>query len=268
MSPLYLFSHIAAPFIVGLLQIGLAVAIWRKKEGKDASNRLFALVVLSVAGWAIGTTFWHAYFFVGNLRFATTLTYFAAGCIPYFFLLFTLNFPSERLRVSWKDIFLITIPLAIGLSFVLLDSVIRGSQEVVQKDIALIPAKGYLTYSILIVGYFSLAFRTLLKKFRTTKGLLYTQVQHIFLATFLPTCIGVMTNLILPVSLSGQYMWLGPVATLLLFILIVRSMRKQRLFDLKIIQHGNRFLALVPQDEAEKVGFIIGHEPYLVVGSK
>ena len=256
MSLSYLLLRVGAPFVVGLLQIGLAIAIYRKKGGQGKSNLFFSLTVLSVAFWAIGTAMWQAFPFIDRIYISTTLTYFAASCIPYFFLLFTLNFPAERLRISRKELFLITIPVIIALLFILPDQVIGGANRVYESD-TLIPAKGYGVYSLLISGYFVFAFINLYKKFCTTKGLLLTQVKRIFWATFLPTCIGITMNLLLPISLSAQYMWVGPVSTLILFFVIYNSMRRNMLFKLLIIQHEGKFFALMKQEEAKALGFSV-----------
>src|SRR3989344_3994027 len=251
MSSIYLL-RVGAPFIVGLLQIGLAVAIWRRKGGRDASNRLFALAILSIAVWAFAIALWDASPLIGFVDFSSTLAYFSASFIPYFFLLFTLNFPAERLRIPKKELFILTIPLIITLLFVLTPyQVIREGGGNVYVDPVLVPAGGDSTYGLFIVGYFLFAFSQLFRKYRSVKGVFRTQAKHILWGMAFPTCVGITADLFFPVFVSSNYFWVGIIATLWLFITVTHSMRTQRLFDLKILEYQGKLLALVKPEEAK-----------------
>ncbi|TSC77603.1 MAG: hypothetical protein G01um101433_520 [Parcubacteria group bacterium Gr01-1014_33] len=261
MSPLYLFSQIAAPFIVGLLQIGLAIAIWRKKGRQDASNILFALTVLSISFWCFAVALFNYAPLFGYIEIFSTLSYIAASFIPYFFLLFTFNFPSEKLRISRKELLLLTIPFVITLLLSFFPyKIVREVRQFSPENSIVIPGSGQVTYSLFLIGYFLYAFFNLFRKYHTTKGVLKTQVVHIALATLVPTFIGITTDFFFVIFIAVQYNWIGPVSTIFLFLLILYSMRKWRLFNLLIIQHGNRFLALVPSKEAKSLGFCVGYK--------
>lgn len=250
---------IIGPTFTGMVNLVLGVSIYRKKENRDWSNTLFALILISIFIWALAEALSVSFSVARDIYIVEIISYISAGLIAYFFLSFTFTFPSEDITLPKKDIVLLTAPLAIAVFLTLSGFVVRDVSPVSNYK-TIIYGSGYLAYGFYIVSYFIFAFRNIIYKYSKSKGLIRTHTKYLLMSTIIPTAIGITTNLLFPTFGYFQLMWFGPLTTIILASLIFLAMRWHRLFNVKVILCEGQYLALVKKGELskEEINFLIG----------
>jgi len=195
----------------------------------------FAISVLTVALWTFTMIVYRAAGEENSLLWVKIL-YFSASLIPFTFLYFTLLFPSEKFTIPKSKIWLIAIPPASVIFFVLFpnlvikDVLLQNGQE---KHIIFGPL--YPFYSIYISTYFGWALFNLFKKYKNSAGALRTQINYILTGTLISIVLGSAFNLVLPTLGNFRFNWLGQVATLVMVFFITYAIIKKQLFEIKVV---------------------------------
>lgn len=245
----WLYLPILGPAIAGISNFILGISVYRTKQKSDASNIIFTLFIWSVFCWVISIAIFLFSPWTGLAHFTAPLQYVAAAILLYFFLLFSFNFPAEELCLSKMDMLILAVPSAIAISLALFPGQIVQDFYLAHGRNAYTVGSAYAAYAFYIIGYFALAFANLIRKYLHAQGVIKIQIGHIFLGVLIPAVIGVVINLLFPWYGFWHYNWIGPTGTLIFVFLIWWSMRKYRLFGLKIILFENKYLALVKKGE-------------------
>ena len=82
-------------FIIAALNL-LFGFIVTKRNSRRAANRVYALVVIAAAAWAVGLAGFRITGDLGIALWWARIYYVAAALIAYFFLLFSIMFPYQR----------------------------------------------------------------------------------------------------------------------------------------------------------------------------
>lgn len=251
--------QIGGPMATGVVNFVLGLAVFRKKEWKDHSNLLFGLVFISVFLWNITLALFQ-FIPSGSLSYFMGLILYSSVCfIPYFFLLFVLTFPSEKINIQKKELILLTIPLGITIILTLAGFVLRDVEQTGSyKTITF--GGGYFTFGLYLISYFIFAFINLTRKYLKSYGLIRTHTKFLLISIAASAIIGLTTNLILPIFGYFQFMWVGTLATVIMVLGVIWTMRRYRLFNVKVILRESQYLALVKNEDLsrEEIDFLIG----------
>jgi two-component system phosphate regulon sensor histidine kinase PhoR len=209
-----------------------------RRNYKDKINLLFFFVLLAVSFWTIGMIFYRGIKDISLSVIFARILYFSATFIPIAFLYFVFNYSKVQVGIF------INIILILFFSYIALISILPNF---LIKDVIVVPGKEkiiifdnrlHLLYALYIILYFSVSFYLLFKFLLRSKEfseLTRVQVYYLFLGTIIPTVIGVISNLILPLLGYFELNWLGQIGVISLVILLGYAVLKYQLFNIKII---------------------------------
>lgn len=208
------------------------------KNKKSATNKLFAYLCLSIFFWAMGTWLYQkapaeSCFFWARLDYAF------ATFMGTSLLLFAITFPSERLTISFKKIFLIFLPNF----FIFFITLLPGGliREIIysreQANMIVFNSKFFPIYAIYYLLYLGIANLIFLKRYLSSTGELKSQMFYLILGILPPTIVGLMVNLIFvsPWINNFDYDWLGPLWPILIPIFFSWAIFKHHLMNVRVM---------------------------------
>jgi signal transduction histidine kinase len=226
------------PIIIALtflanITIGLFVYF---NNPKSWSNRLLALLALIFSLWTVSNylallpnseatrIFWVRAVMVitSPMGLATFLMAFA--------------FPNEKLIIQKKWLY-ISLSLALTTAFVSATPfVFESLTNLPNNNFTLKPGLGILFFAVNHIGLTVLGLIILYKKFRTSKGILKTQLLYFLLGNVLTLTLITLTNFVAVAFLGTiQYTFVGPTFTLFQVGFISYAMIKKRLLDIRFV---------------------------------
>lgn len=223
MDPIFL-------LFIPLIQIIIGVVVFRKNP-RNALNWSFALLMISIAGWAIPNML----FDIIPAELATLnsrLNFFAASMIVSSLLTFSISLDPK------KNNSLIFGPIILGLAFGLFSLTPAIEEYVidVSGEYAGHYGWGHPIYAGYIFSFVILILFTLVDTLRRSKGVERYKIGYILLGTFLSIAVGITTNLIIPLASDVRNMRaVGPTGTIFFTILSSYAILKYRFFDIRVV---------------------------------
>lgn len=222
-------------FIVSIITSYLSFLIIRDKPKYD--NSVFTLFILSVAFWALGLAFFNM---SSDYELSTAMVkfyYISAAAIPLFFNLFALSFPTKKKNLILYQNILISLFVIISLLIIFYPNFIINNiiSESKSKTVVL-ELKSYFVYSIYFVSLMIFSYINLLKSFFENKKdpEMAKRIKYISIGTLIPFLFGMYFDLILPVF-NYEYIWIGPIAALMVVFVVLYSIQKFKLFNTKVV---------------------------------
>lgn len=204
---------------------------------KTATNIIYSAFVFSVAVWALGLALFILDSDLGRSVIIANIYYVAAAAIPAFFLYFSVSFLEDRFRLTLKNIFIL-LPIVVLSGILLYDNhflVVLIEQAGWGKN-AVLHYGHYSIYVVYFLMYVSVAYYVFFKRYRmfnTAEERL--QLKFIIGGTSVAFLLGMAFNLFLPFVGDYQYIWLGPVFTLIMVASIGYAITRHHLFDMKVV---------------------------------
>ena len=221
-------------FTVSLITSYLSLLIIRDKAKYD--NTVFALFILSVSFWALGVAFFNLSTDINISESIVKFYYTAAASIPLFFILFSLSFPYKNKNISVYQntaigIFAILALLIVFYPGFIINKIILGEHNKVILDL-----KTYSIYFAYFIFLMVCSYINLLKSYFKNRDNpdMAKRIKYISIGTLIPFLLGMYFNLILPV-VNYDYIWIGPIAALLVVFVVLYSIQKFKLFNTKVV---------------------------------
>lgn len=230
-------SIVMLNFLASIIYLIFGLVVFEKNR-KSATNIFFACACFSLFLWAIGTSLYQCAPEESSLLWAR-IDYALSTFMGTAMLYFCFTFPSEKLTLKWKMTFLPLLPNFLIFYLTLwkngvIEKVIFYYDR--QKEIVFNPFfyKFYMAYYFI---YFGAGLFFLFKNYFSSQGAKKRQLAHVMISFSLVISIGLFFNLILimPEINIFDFDWLGPLATLLLPILIGLAIIKYQLMNIRIV---------------------------------
>lgn len=143
-----------------ILYIGIVTTFHNKKS---VTNRLYALISISTVLWSLVNYFSLYPVYFESITWIRLVLFFAIPHIVFFYF-FTKNFPSEKLLISKKELFLVSFFSVLMMVFSLTPLIFKGVHAV---GMAQVPDPGILipVFGFFVVSMLSLSIRQLVKKY-------------------------------------------------------------------------------------------------------
>lgn len=221
--------------VVSLISTGLSLSIIRGTNNNQ--NKIFSLFILSVGLWSFGIFYFISALSLSRALIYANTNYIIAAMIPLFFLHFSLLFPSEQKinKLSIISYYLPSIILVIGLIIephLILKDVYFSENSLV---LAHVNPLGYWIYTLYFIVYVVLAYKNLFISFFSSKdNIAKVQLKLIFIGTIIPYTLAMFFDLILP-PFNYSYVWIGPLLGLIVVLVLVYTIYKYHLLNVKII---------------------------------
>jgi signal transduction histidine kinase len=187
--------------------------------------------------WALGLALFDLSTNATHAMYFAKFYYTAAVAIPMFFLYFALSFLKVKELSKLKNVSII-------MSFLVLVSLIIFSKGFILTEVFLTTPKtvkinsaGYLIYSIYFTVIIILAYIKLFWTYLEHRGKNRqeeSQLKLLIIGTLIPYLFGMWFDLILPYY-NYSYIWAGPPFGLAVVFVILYSIYKYRLFNIKVI---------------------------------
>lgn len=240
MSTLFSFDIVNVLLALAIIVNAIFGMIVYSRDRKSISHRLFFILALSTSAWGLSMFLLRESYelkHVVSIALAHAL-FLSAAAIPTICMYFASAFPNKHFSLQWWQKYIAPI-------FIIATSLIILTPGVFIKDVQFslnmeptIITDGYLhnLYSIYILVFFLLSYIILLRRaFLETDKLLKTRLIYVFLGTLIPAVVGIITNLVLPLFGISEYNWVGPVIAVLLSGILMYSILKHHLFDVRVI---------------------------------
>lgn len=220
-------------FLVTFLNLVLGFIVYRKNP-KSATHRLLSLITIIVASWTISNYFslnsstpFQSLFWVQMVMFLTS----PLGPAIY---LFSEAYPYSELKISeFKTILIFSVTAILA---VLAVSPLMFSQVILTKGVHPVPGPGVALYGIVSLIFLILSFRTIILKYKRSKGLVKVQLQYLVFGIIITFTLQFITNFLFAVVLGfSNLVIFGPVLSLILIGLISYSIVKHRFLDIHLL---------------------------------
>lgn len=221
-----LIFSILSVVVVANLILGLIIF---SRGYKIISNVIFGIISLISSVWGVAIIGFYSQYST-NYNWIH-ITHVSALLIPFFFIIFSLNFPQENNSIKIPILFT-SIPCLILIPIILFTDKIIGSTTGLTYEIN----NGYFVYCFIVMSYFIISFLFLYSKYRLTNDReVREQIKYVLIGTILSSSLAIFPDLIFPLFGIYEYTWLGPIFTLMMVISLFIAMLKYKLFNIKIL---------------------------------
>jgi len=221
-------------FLAGTLNFILGALIFAKNR-KERINQFYALVVVSTACWSFSLLLFRITPDLFMAEIWAKVFYISANMIGISFFLFCTYFPykSEKFSKIVKSI-AIAFSCLVVLTSAWPNMMIRGINVYDWgKEVVLHPPT-YILYIIYFLGVMIIALYELYRKYRQSDLAIRTQLRFAIVGYVTAIIGGIIFNLIVPLW-NYQLIWVGPLFTVILSVLIAYAIFKHHLFHIKIV---------------------------------
>lgn len=224
-------------FLCGIASLILA-ALVGFQDARRVSNLLFVGICLCFSLWSFAILVFLQTDSPSLAYVAAKGYYLAAGMFPALLLLFTLIFPRSQTMARPSKLTLGLVALT-GVSiatlvltqqvFVISAVAVEGARRIVSVD-----HTTYLLYSFYFVSLFTIAIGIALYKFATLKGHLRMQAGLYAIGILLNSVPGFIANLYLPYFGHYEYVWVGPMMSIIFLGLTTYSIMRHGMFSIRL----------------------------------
>jgi signal transduction histidine kinase len=223
--------------IVNVLNLWIGFFVGTKNL-KNKTNFYFLLLTLIISGWIISN-------FISNIVqtkeeaiFWAKLTYGFAAYLIYIFVLFTYNFPKEKLQKIPKLEILYVIPFLILEIFIFFDEIIGNEVRFTPLTIYVSFGKNFYLFPLFFLFYLFSGIFILIRKLIRSKGQEKTQISYLFYFALIAFIVGVVLNLLIPWLGGierGYTTNFGPLGIIIMVFGIAYAITKHHLFGIRVI---------------------------------
>lgn len=178
--------RIIATFIVGLLNLVLALVIYKKDKWKTRSMIFFSLFCILTFLWSISVAGTFMARNISLLIWLNKFSYFFAACIFLLFLKFSIEYPYQINKLSKMLVTIIYIFSITIFYFIFFDKLFSeiklfpfGLHEIENNNILLI-------YGIYLIFLLLCSYYILIKKYILSQGINKTRLIIVILGTLIP----------------------------------------------------------------------------------
>lgn len=215
-----------ADFLVGLL--GLIVFL---NNPHARSNRIFFCFTVSVVLWMTANIFANLAGTPDAALFWVRATLIGGALIPYFFLVFSLNFPTRFRSLRWVE-FVALLP---ALLFVVLSPTSLNVVSSSPHGETITPGPLYTALAVYFPIYTILALLLLRKSFNQSYGKVKEQIRYIFVGIAFSFVPGFILNGFLPLIGIGEVASVGSAVTLIFVAFVSFAMLRHQLLDIRLV---------------------------------
>lgn len=223
-------------FSVSLITAYLSLVIIRDRAKYD--NTVFSLFILSVSFWALGLAFFNSTTNINWAIFFVKSYYISAAAIPLFFTLFSISFPYKKQRINTYQNIMLVLFFGIASLIVFYPDFIFKTIILGEGNSVILEPRTYFVYFAYFVSLMVFSYFNLLRSFFTARAAenidLARRIAFIGWGTFIPFAFGMFFNLILPL-ITYDYIWIGPIAALVVVFVVLYSINKFKLFNTKVV---------------------------------
>lgn len=218
-----------------LANLGLAITIVVSLK-KQKYKFIFLIVLLTVILWAIGDLMIlfsrsETYVYLGAKLFYISPVY-----TVVFLWLFSIIFPDNKtINKKYSIIAIISLIIPTTLLLLNLELIIKPINITNSLNISTPNNPGFILYSLLLTTFFATIYLTLIKKLIRLKGVEKLQVTYVFTGVSISSGLALVTNLLLPLVGVKEFIWLGPLFTLINTVTMFMAMYKYQLFEFKTV---------------------------------
>ncbi len=221
-------------FTVSLITSYLSLLIIRDRAKYD--NMVFALFILSVSFWSLGVAFFNLSNDIVMSEYIVKFYYIAAALIPLFFSLFSLSFPYKNKNIFIYQNIFISVFCIISYAIIFYPNFIIKSIVIGEYNKVILDLKSYYIYFAYFLILMIFSYINLFRSYFLNRNNLeiLKRVRYMSIGTLIPFLFGMYFNLILPI-VNYNYIWVGPIAGLIVVFVVLYSIQKFKLFNTKVI---------------------------------
>lgn len=204
------------------------------KSQRYLSNLVFFGMTIFIIGWSYSN--YYAEFTVGNTQlFLTRLTYIMSIGLASTFFTFSLIFPKQN-RNNYKLVTLVNSFFAFLVMALFLTRLMVDRVEVSGGNITIYNGNFFPLFLIFFGADVLIALIVLIRKYFKAQGAEKTQIQYIFLGTFLVAIFASLANIVIPIVtsnwVSSRY---GPLTTIFFVGFTSYAIIRHRLMDIRVV---------------------------------
>ena len=215
------------------LFLSFAVFIYFKGQNSRL-NRVFILFVLNMAMWSLSLAVFYLVKTTLAITFWAKVDYLLASLIPPLFVLFAYIFPDGNFKISKLNRVLLFMPsVLLGVLYFTTPLIIKSAFE---KN----GVRGFeygplrFLWDVEYKGIFVFGFYRFLTLYRAYHGVTREKIKYIIIANLYLSFLGGVPNVVLPVFKIFNFIWLGPIFSLIWLVIIVFAIVKYRLVDVRV----------------------------------
>ena len=225
-------------FITALANVGLAFYVyWRNP--RDAVNTSFTLLVLFLTFWALSIIQFRLVDVSGTALYFMKLSYVSAIMLAASFYYFSIVFPENIRPTVWHRNVTITLAAVMSCLLLLPQFLTKGIIYYSGGKGVLLGTTDYILFATVFILFFVGGHVRLWWKFFHSRASEPKHFQLLFVAAggTVSGVIGMYYNLFLPSPFleDFRYIWTGPVFTFFYAVIIIYSIFRYRLFNVKAI---------------------------------
>ncbi|HEX8931620.1 MAG TPA: ATP-binding protein [Patescibacteria group bacterium] len=223
--------------LVGFTNLGYGWATYLHNK-KSRVNIWFFYFVVAIGLWILSMILYRGLQPLNQTLLWCRILYVAAAIIPLFFIYFADVFPDGELNLNFFDKYILWLP-TIFISF------ISAVPNILIETIRIIPGQEkfivfnqfwHSIYGLYIVGYFTIAYIVLFKKYLHTSGTTKIQIRYVSFGILVANIIAVTSNLTLPLLYKNfAFNWLGQATVLIMIISIAYAIMRYHLFNIRFL---------------------------------
>lgn len=213
----------------------LSIFIFRSQ--RDQVGLTYSIFALFIALWSLGLAFFLLETDLDKALLFANGYYVAAAGIPMLFLYFSLIFPERRPPSDIVKTFIfgpviLFIAILLANKYFLIEKILIVAWG---KNVLLNPLH-YLFYGGYFILFVLLAYYHLGKSYLSAQDVEgRVRLKFIIIGTLISYALGMVFNLFFPWIGNYQYIWLGPLFTLIMVVSIGYAVTKHHLFNIKVI---------------------------------
>lgn len=220
--------------ISALINIFLGILIYSKSK-KGLSNILFSFITFFVGLWSIGLLFFIHAQSLSQAFVWVKFYYIAASFIASVFLHFCLVFLNKKKLNHFLVSLLYFFPILLIFVFLFDNFLIKDIRIIHEEKDVTLNLPYYSIYGAWYVIMMGMSFVVLFKKYFRSIEIEKIQIKYILSGTLTSALVGMYFNLILPWFGNYKLIWLGPVATLILVIVMAYAITRYHVLNIKVI---------------------------------
>ena len=216
-----------------ILFVSFAVFIYFQGQNSRI-NRVFILFILNMAMWSIALAVFYVVKTPAAITFWSKIVYILASLIPPSFVLFAFIFPDGKFKISFFKRTILFVPsVVLGILYFTTPLIIKSAFE---KN----GVRGFeygplrLLWDLQYKGIFILGFYRFLSLYKIHRGITREKIKYILIANLYLSFLGGVPHVVLPVFKIFNFIWLGPIFSLIWLIIIVFAIVKYRLVDVRV----------------------------------
>lgn len=204
-------------------------------DRKEVNKRFFWLFNW-ITAWIVTLYFFYAITDPGAVLLLGRLNFAIALLIVSSFLEFANIFPQGKSYVKAKYVELIKILSVLFFFVTLLTPFVAEQELIIGSERETVFGVLFIPYAVYTVSVMLFSLSILVRKYHFARGLDRLRLRYVFFGFLVATCIGLFTNLFLPLVFKIYTLQeFGPISTILLALIISYSIVQYRLFDIRFV---------------------------------